>query len=129
MRDIRFRAWVSDNGDPPQMIYYEKMELDNGMWFRNPDAIHTSDIHEIMQFVGLRDNNGKEIYELDIVRLIEPNRIYTVEWTEYTFKLIHADPKLDRMHWGSIQRVAELHWGIEVIGNLYEHPHLLNQEK
>lgn len=83
-------------------------------------------IKYVRQYTGMKDKNGKEIYDGDIVMLVEAKRNYTVEYLEYGFKLVHAHPKMNRMHWGSINRVNELYFTIEVVGNIYMNPELLN---
>jgi hypothetical protein len=72
--------------------------------------------------------NGIEIYNGDVVRLREAERKYVVKFYKGCFKLFHADPKLNDMLWGTIERVEELLWTIEVIGNIYENPELLSEQ-
>ena len=66
-REIKFRAW---NGS--KMRY--KVNINQGkavrygyQWFGDGNDIHNS---EPMQYTGLKDKNGKEIYEGDIVEWI-----------------------------------------------------------
>lgn len=132
-REIKFRIW-NDLGK--NMLYdvenvYEclmqQIRFDNSQPSRmsgiNYD--HRSEGMVWMQFTGLPDKDDKDIYHHDIVRLVEANRLYTVEYIDYGFKLVHADPKLDKMMWGPLNRIKELNFTIEVIGNKFSNPELL----
>lgn len=118
-REIKFRI-VDENGE---MKYGE---LEN-MAFRNCcywlGKYYRKENTEIMQYTGLKDKNGKEIYEGDIVRsrLILDNS--AVEFRNGSFWIYLAplgeflDLYVDNTSKG---------YNIEVIGNIYENPELLS---
>ena len=83
------------------------------------------------QFTGLLDNNGKEIYEGDIIQSFDSNgkpirHIVEYERTEAKFVVILAErPKYD--FGGDISQRWIKEFEKEVIGNIYDNPELLNK--
>ncbi len=128
MREIKFRAW-----NEAESLMYQDIE----------DIRPRYKIH-LMQFTGLKDRHGKEIYEGDIVRLhcFDHNLITaTIEWIEYKFvprihdkKIIvdggsHNGQEIDMrtVHsWSGMHSCFSFPSYIEIIGNIYENPELIN---
>ncbi len=111
MREIKFRYW--DRGEK-KMIY-----LANPLILHLPDNYGQSDY---MQFTELKDKNGKEIYEGDIVKTdLDVN--YFIEYRRGSFWICDSDG-------GGIWVIETYHeikdeCRLEVIGNKFENPELL----
>lgn len=125
-RDIKFRAWSS--GEMLYPIRLDEMVLEEKSW------TFTGSI-EFMQYTGLLDKNGKEIYEGDIVHYrdydtnINHNRpgddweksgTAYIEFNEGAFKLYELEDG-DIEHGALIEEWADC----EIIGNVYQNPELL----
>ena len=128
----KFRVWDKDH---EYMEYTDKNLIvsfgDNG----NVDATDLSNIYstcngmqnfELMQSTGLKDKNGTEIYEGDIIQHSKkPNPCFS-----YPFKVIQArtgEWRLDNFRCGTVLAFSNQD-ELEVIGNIYENPELLEDE-
>ncbi len=119
MREIKFRAW--DNFKKTQTnykilddsIYF--MDKNTGVWFNHHHKEYER--FELMQYAGLKDIAGDEIYEGDIVRDVSDGIIGQIEYSDGGFIIIYDDiaEKLS----------AEESAYLEVVGNIFENPELL----
>jgi len=129
-REIKFRAY-SDSFKENTMFYDVEMMLKNdGIWWvcNNKTRMFQtgSRTHAIMQFTGLHDKNGKEIYEGDILKVTdeEDGIIHAlVEWGN-EYPAFTLSPSIEDLEYNSLQH-ATLVCTCEIIGNIYENPELL----
>lgn len=125
-RERKYRVW-----DGKQMIYFDLGDIDNGgmiglpTW-DNPIALLD---REVMDFVGLKDSKGISIYEGDILNYndyrvgnaatSEGKLVFVVSWEEETGCGCCGH---------SVGYDLEKSANIEVLGNIYENPDLLNNK-
>lgn len=125
-REIKFRAWSEEK----KVMYFHEECFKLGFY---PTYIKKTRPLIWLQFTGLLDRNGKEIFEGDI--LIdddsEPMR-HRIVWVEDEAKFELETLADDEGNWESylIDSLAELGRvnltkGFEIIGNIYENPELL----
>lgn len=124
MREIKFRSWHTVN-----QVMYEHKSI--SVLAKN---IRSDNWWKYMQYTGLKDKNGKEIYEGDII--VEPNvypyfidgvanYIAVVEWCFAGFHYVLQSVGANMGRSNGINSPLEGGEDFEVIGNIYEHPHLL----
>lgn len=118
-RAIKFRTWGVDGKVGPRMWDWEHIAGCLCMWFEDKTAI-------IMQFTGLKDKNGREIYEGDIIQCNPEVKYYRVVVWGHDGNYWMVNP--DRIMGWEIQCVISSHTDAVVIGNIYENPELLGAE-
>ena len=111
MRKFKFRVW--DN--VAKKMYYSEMEqYDDEIGFRFKHFMTDTPIY--MQYTGIKDINGKEIYEGDIVEytLTNVKRTSVVEFKNGEF-FPHPEE-----YWPDDEYYGYEYKDFEVIGNIYE---------
>lgn len=126
-REILFRVW-DINGNPPQMYYDPFIADGHGpMKISQIMQVLTQEGWIWMQYIGLKDRNRSKIYEGDIVRRELLNKYYKI--TKWNEKKACFDPFADDFYWEDYDSsFSNRGWSsenIEVIGNIYENPELI----
>lgn len=125
MREIKFRIWDIEEkkfiinkkdkisyGDTKKCTS-ERIDFDN-----NSVEINTKDRYSFLQYTGLNDVKGREIYEGDII-CEQYGEYYKVVFKNGSFRAEDEEYSLDLM-----DLVAQK---CEVIGNIYENPELIKE--
>lgn len=136
-REIKFRAW-----DKAHSVMSEVAMIHFGIGVvetYEPDMeLDLKDV-ELMQFTGLTDKAGKEIYEGDIVKVhvfmeelgenlgvVEGEKEFVVLITIKASGVMLNDEPLALYFYEDFHDMSE---PFEIIGNIHQHPHLLEGEK
>lgn len=123
MREIKFRAW--ENGKM-RYDFWQRCDLGNYL-----NSIGVFKDIKTMQFTGLQDKNGKDIYFDDIVKYKDESgikQIGVVKDYGYFSGYIEAIGGDDEGN-QDLQLHPDYTNDWEVIGNIYENPDLILQDK
>ena len=121
MREIKFRAWDKEN---KKMMKVSSLHLENKeISVKENETFHLFRMQDLMQYTGLKDKNGKEIYEGDIVVLnnIENDNMCIVRYEHSSYRLEGWSLRED------LSNVEDRF--LEVVGNIYENKNLLEENK
>ena len=121
MREIKFRAWdgkLKEMIGPEEVLSCSFIGLD-GEWLGLSDLIKGEGGFELMQYTGIKDANGIEVYEGDVLK--DHNEYWEVRFFDGAFWVASIRGNAE----------SELLCGndyMEIIGNRYENPELLKEE-
>lgn len=139
-REIKFRGKRLNNGE---WVVGDLIHKNNGdvairtylnVWVENSDDIDAYGEEFIInpatvgQYTGLKDKNGKEIWEWDIAMVEVRGEEYDAILAVCPFLVMFSDgwfciAEDEESPWGPISKLESL----EVIGNIHDHPELLNR--
>jgi uncharacterized phage protein (TIGR01671 family) len=130
MREFKFRAW--DNVADEMLYAGEDTEV---IFTLGSEGIQCTDIRNVMpsgegvgfpehyiymQYTGLKDKNGNDVYESDICEI--GNQKYVVVYERGAFWFVRAKHRdMHSLLYGSVG-------SSKVIGNVYENPELITKE-
>ena len=126
MREIKFRAWDKAG---KMMTIGSLQFINNDIWVtssRDKRGFSTT-IQDgagctLMQFTGLKDKNGQEIYEGDIIQTVADDGTklskFQIDWRDGAFRKLRDDGNIYFAESCGVKHT-------EVIGNIYENPELL----
>jgi len=139
MRKIKFRVWdkkankmhysnkfmIKADGT----LLYNKKAVECGDEYYNEIKYLNENRYEIMQYIGLNDKNGKEIYEEDILIDCEGEKWFvfydnTCGW--YRLKSCYNDEVIEDI---PDNLTSDNKLDMKIIGNKYENPELLKGDK
>lgn len=133
-REVKFRAWLKNKNkmiDVSQLNFTRENVSDGYFNYYDFEDI------ELMQYTGLKDKNGKKIFEGDIVRTYRLNadkylEDRTREYDEFIGVIIWNEEYLEYYiqknsnEYEDVLKPFERYY--EAIGNIYENPELLGRE-
>ena len=133
MREIKFRAWDKEE---KKMIGVEKLILSPNIGWticvtcgRHIGA-NIQSKYILMQFTGLKDKNGTEIYEGDIIIIGCYHLRAVIEYEHCGFVMHHVKGSKRRKYCANSRCepiFLNCNISVEVIGNIHQNPELMEQ--
>ena len=139
MRPIKYRAWDKETKEMREITglhFFESGKLSSISYDSTGGEVQDIDVKffEVMQFTGLKDKNGKMIWEGDILEydgetckhcnklLYDGHKPYVITWKDAEFSCdeINSENFMATCIWPT---------SMKIIGNIYENKDLLEEEE
>ena len=136
MRELKFRAWDTERKtyDHEELLLAPNGDILASRW---QELCEPESVYIVEQYTGLKDQNGKEIYEGDIVRYVSEGEDI------YLAVIKRKDEDKEQSYWLTgfayepfatvdeeelTEEEYESLGGMEIIGNIHENQELLEEE-
>lgn len=121
MREIKFRAWDENN----KIWVYSNPMPDLGFW----KFVSYDSTTQFFQYTGLKDKNGKEIYQGDICKYAVRSECNNEDCINYS-EVEYEQGVCEIIHGQCVVGEVALPWAynIDIIGNKHENPELLEEK-
>lgn len=130
-REIKFRAWNKDSkewvDDISQQVLQIYLGMDGEIIATDGDNIWNNiENLELNQYTGMKDKDGKEIYEGD---LLEHDDFDGIAWATYEpNEVVYDDEEGIVCFKNDSPNLLSYYRNLKVVGNIYENPELLKGE-
>lgn len=126
----KFRAWDKALNEMNYKVMVGNCDTDDENWTcpiiwieERQDWLHFDDYECIMQSTGLKDKNGKEIFEGDILGTKDGLLNGIIEYREDLGMFVNS-----LIRYNNFERLCNVASDREIIGNIYENPELLEDK-
>ena len=126
MREIKYKAYIKSLKwiVPVERINFDVRTVEVDLSSGNGDTCdYDFDEVELMQFTGLKDKNGKEIYEGDVTKHHSHNTISKWIYSSRYLQFMSLESDGTHRYYFDIDKDK-----LEVIGNIYQNPELMEVE-
>ena len=124
----KFRAWDQALNEMNYKVMVGNCDTDDENWTcpiiwieERQDWLHFDDYECIMQSTGLKDKNGKEIFEGDILGTKDGLLNGIIEYREDLGMFVNS-----LIRYNNFERLCNVASDREIIGNIYENKELLD---
>jgi uncharacterized phage protein (TIGR01671 family) len=128
MRDIKFRVWDKEVSKYVSDLHHISISPFGGI-YNLQDGDGGPERYDLQQYTGLHDRNGKEIYDLDLLRNAE-GKTYAVMWSPegcfFCVRNKNGEPVVGLFDPFPLLQSNIQKEEMEVIGNIWENPTLLD---
>ena len=118
-REIKFRAYLKQEKEMREVFSFcdkfIKVIVGMGTAWKLP----INEFEPIMQFTGLKDKNGKDIYEGDIIKTIN-NNFGVIVKKDHCFEVTVSENQ------SSLYRADWIEQS-EILGNIFDNPNLISE--
>jgi len=124
MREYKFRAFHKGRKEMYKVFSFCEDFIKRETVLGDIEKLPRSEFEPIQQYTGLTDKNGKEIYEGDVIEAWGQQTV--VEYLEGSFMAKVLQTGYEKSQYDLLFNILS---ACRVIGNIYEHPNLLEATK